>query len=107
MSKLVRERRVQFRDSKKRKQREPNAKPPPASKTEYAPAIRDKGVRLPDEVHLARNLFVQNTGYFIDFTEEFGLRGAVEKRSRRVEFVTTRQKRPQHCGGDGDPTQKQ
>jgi len=36
------------------------------------PAISDIRVRLPDEVDLARNLLVQSTGYFVDFTEESG-----------------------------------
>src|SRR5882762_1163065 len=103
----MREHRTEFRDIQNRKQRETDAHDPPASKTERAATIRDKGIRLPDEVDLKRNLFVQSTGDFVNFTEELGLRGAVEKRSRWVEFVATRQKRPQHCGGDGDPTQKQ
>src|SRR2546425_13266847 len=103
----MREHRSEFRDVQNRKQRETDAHDPLASKTERAAAIRDKGIRLADEVDLTRNLFVQSTGDFVNFTEEFGLRGAVEKRSRWVESVATRQKRPQKCAGDGDPTQKQ
>src|SRR2546430_7125981 len=79
MRKLMREHRTEFRDIQNKKQRETDAHDPPASKTERAATICDKGVRLPDEVDLTRNLFIQSTGDLINFTEEFGLRGAVER----------------------------
>jgi hypothetical protein len=103
MGKLVSEHCPKLGDGEDREQGQAESHDATAAEAHYAAAVGDEGIRVWNQVDLARQSFVERRSDIVKFSEEPALILSKEGHSGRLESIASRYQGPEHGGSDDDP----